>query len=118
MKFSSLDKLPHKILVNELLESRYAEFPEGGRPSSWDSRKAGIDIVRSQDGEILKLKSDGQQSSPYKGWSLMITGGDCESGYRWTLYGIPRSESPHGGIHCGIHCGIHGGIHGDKATPA
>jgi len=100
MEISSLPKVPVQLQVSDLINSRYN--PEGGdfqndsresnkRPSSWDLRKAGVDIVRTQDGQILKLFSDGGQSPPQRGSVLVIMGGDSEQGYTWTLYGLPPS---------------------------
>lgn len=60
------------------------------RPDSWDQRSEGIDIIRTTDGEVVKLLSDGMQSSPKPGWVLMLRNGDPADGMRWTLYGIPQ----------------------------
>ncbi|MBX7138583.1 MAG: hypothetical protein K1X83_11435 [Oligoflexia bacterium] len=87
MKFDTLDKLPSRIQVDELVTSRYGEQP---RPESWDRRRDGVDVVRTSDGRVLKLQCDGMQSPPQKGWVLMVRDGDAEHGYRWTLYGMPR----------------------------
>lgn len=86
---------PKKIKVSELLESRY---PDGKRPLSWDLRKEGVDVVLTTDGDTVRLISDGQQSPPKAGQVLMLTGGDPERGYVWTLYGLPRSEGAQSGV--------------------
>ena len=78
--------LPTRIRVAETLSSRY---PGNERPSSWDERKAGVDVIRSVDGQTLKLQSDGGQSPPKKGWELMLTESHDDS-YTWTLYGLPK----------------------------
>lgn len=76
---------PHKVTVKSV-QPRY-----GGksRPSSWDDRQPGIDVVITTDGRTLRLMSDGQQSSPEPGWVLMVDGADHSDAYRWTLYGLP-----------------------------
>jgi hypothetical protein len=94
--------LPARVQVVEVLQSRYSDpkraasivesqwyVPGVSRPLSWDERTDGIDVVRIASGEILKLSSSGMQSVPKPGWVLMLTGGDADEGYRWTLYGIP-----------------------------
>jgi hypothetical protein len=78
-------KIPCRIKVQELLSSRYED---GKRPLNWDKRKAGIDTVRTADGLVLKLESDGGQSPPQKDWTLLLSRGDAENGYIWTLYGM------------------------------
>ena len=81
-------KLPAKVCVAELVSSRY---PAHIRPASWAGRRAGIDQIRSVEGNFsIKLASDGGQAPPQPGCTLMLTGGDPQSGYRWTLYGLPR----------------------------
>ena len=82
-------KLPVRIRVQEIISSRY---PGHKRPESWDSRKAGVDVIRSEEGKTLRLLSDGQQSPPQPSWELIISDGDAESGYKWTLYGVPASH--------------------------
>lgn len=79
--------LPKKIIVSEIISSRYPN--SGGiHNSSWDERITGIDVIKSSEGNPLKLYSDGMQSTPQKGWSIMLTSGNEETGYRWTLYGV------------------------------
>ena len=80
----SLGELPARVRVVKLLESRY---PSGSRPLSWDERKAGIDTVQSEDGKTIRLASDGQQSPPQPGWTILVSAGSPQ-GYQWTLYGI------------------------------
>jgi len=79
---------PHRIEVAEIVSSRY---PDHVRPLSWDLRRAGVDLVRTADGKTLKLLSDGGQSPPHSGWVIILTGGDANSGFTWTLYGMPRT---------------------------
>ncbi len=90
MSDSSVVKFPVRVQVGELLSGRYPNVMAGERPSSWDERVSGVDLVRELDGRVLKLLSDGQQPTPRKGWVLMLTSGSTDDGYRWTLYGMPR----------------------------
>lgn len=86
---ASVSEFPSKVEVAELVRGRYPEFPSGGvRPVKWNARKAGQDIVKLTDGREIILASDGQQSPPAPGWVLMLTGGNSQSGFLWTLYGI------------------------------
>lgn len=80
-------KLPCRVQISSLEASRYA--PSHERPASWDRRVDGIDVVRTADGQTIKLQSDGQQSPPKEGWIILLTGGNGDDGYIWTLYGIP-----------------------------
>jgi hypothetical protein len=86
-----------KVQVAEVLCSRY----DGGhltvegvsyRPPGWDERREGLDTVRTTGGEVLRLVSSGSQSVPKPGWVIVVTGGSFESGYTWTLYGIPPAH--------------------------
>lgn len=87
-----------KVCVAEVISSRYGAVSnasqgaegDGDRPQSWDDRKTGIDVIRSLDGETIKLSSSPMQSTPKPGWVLVLTGGTSEEGYTWTLYGISR----------------------------
>jgi len=74
-----------RVRVGRVVESRYSG---GFRPLSWDNRKAGIDIVETIEGEVFRLSSSGQQSCPQPGWDIVLTSGDGEQGYGWTLYGL------------------------------
>lgn len=85
MAFDSLSSTPLKVSVCKLVSSRY---PTHQRPESWDERRAGVDVVETLDGKVLKLWSDGQQSPPKEGWELMITENAPDGAYRWTLYGL------------------------------
>ncbi|MCB0328570.1 MAG: hypothetical protein KDD70_02870 [Bdellovibrionales bacterium] len=89
---------PYRVTVKELNSSRY---PDGERPSNWDFRVAGLDYISTTDGSELALFSDGQQSPPKPGWTILITGevdprqvevsNAISSGakfYSWTLYGM------------------------------
>ncbi len=84
----SLENLPVKVTVSSIVEGRYS----GPRPASWDQRIAGHDLVTLADGSVIKLQSEGGQSVPQPGWVLMITSGDANTGYSWTLYGLPLTN--------------------------
>lgn len=86
---AQLDQLPTRVSVAEIVSSRY---PNHQRPLSWDKRVEGIDVIRTDDGRLLRLLSDGGQSPPAKGWGLVISEGDAEHGYRWTLYSMPKGS--------------------------
>ncbi|MCO6432338.1 MAG: hypothetical protein J5J00_15900, partial [Deltaproteobacteria bacterium] len=88
MQVSSVEN--RQVRVKELISSRY---PNGVRPASWDYRTSGIDVVRDESGETLRLQSDGGQSSPKPGWIIVLTDGDAEHGFTWTLYGIHPSAA-------------------------
>lgn len=77
--------LPRSVVVKRLLEQRYTS---GKRPSNWDERRGGFDVVESVDGETVNLLSDGSQSAPKEGWSIVLTAGDEQTGYSWTLYSL------------------------------
>jgi hypothetical protein len=80
-------ELPARVQVAKIVSSRY----EGNvRPLDWDCRKSGIDTIQTNDGKLLKLSSDGGQSPPQEGWVLVLTAGDEQAGYAWTLYGLPN----------------------------
>lgn len=80
--------LPARIRVADTVSSRYIA---NERPTSWDQRKSGLDVVRTSDGATIKLLSDGGQSPPKKGWDLILTELHGDS-YTWTLYGLPRDQ--------------------------
>lgn len=90
--------LPKRIKVENVLSSRYGE---GERPISWDDRFAGVEEVQTQDGEALVLFSNGGQSSPAKGWEILLTeeveitsDKASKKAYSWTLYGLaPKNTS-------------------------
>jgi len=88
MRYESLANLPVRLTVGEIVSSRY---PDNKRPESWEARRAGLDVVRTEDGRTLRLASDGGQSPPQPGWVIMVTEGDLDAGYRWTLYGLPAA---------------------------
>lgn len=75
------------VTVAEVVSSRY---PSHTRPENWDDRHSGIDTVRTTEGKVVRLLSDGQQSPPLPGWSILLRSGDNSEGYLWTLYGIPQ----------------------------
>ena len=83
----TITHFPTRLTVSSLESSRYGEE---NRPASWNDRFAGVDVIKTDDGETLRLLSDGGQSPPRKGWTIMILGGSADEGYRWTLYGLPR----------------------------
>lgn len=82
-------ELPQQIEVAELISSRYQE---NERPDSWSERFEGFDVIRTTEGKVVKLLSSGGQSPPAKGWRLVLTSGEPERGYEWTLYGLPRQS--------------------------
>lgn len=76
-----------RVKVCHLVSSRY---PSAERPESWDNRVSGVDVVAVAGGQTLRLNSTPMQSPPKPDWVLMLTGGDSEHGFSWTLYGMPR----------------------------
>lgn len=86
---SAEHNLPRKVEVLELVSSRYQS---GKRPLSWDERAEGADVIKTKEGEVLKLVSEGGQSPPQQGWVLMLRDGDAARGYSWTLYGLSRQS--------------------------
>lgn len=81
--------LPSKVVVKRLENSRYAD---NLRPAGWDQRTEGIDQIECAEFGSLRLLSDGSQSPPQAGWTLILTSGDEQAGYRWTLYGLSREQ--------------------------
>ena len=84
---STDSEVRRRVTVAEVVSSRY---PSNSRPAKWDERVSGIDTVRTTEGKILKLLSDGQQSPPLPGWCVLLRSGDDVQGFEWTLYGIPQ----------------------------
>ena len=84
----SVSSLPTRVTVKEILASRY-DSRGHERPADWGERVAGADSVRTSDGQVVRLASDGQQSPPQPGWVIMLTDGNAADGYAWTLYGMP-----------------------------
>ncbi len=85
---------PARVEVTEVVSSRY-DTVEGGivaRPSEWDRRLEGVDVVKVSGGNTLRLRSSAMQSPPKPGWVLMLTGGNESEGYAWTLYGLSRTH--------------------------
>lgn len=84
---------PRLVTVKEVVESRYSN---GVRPASWDERRAGVDRIRTNEGEELLLLSGGQQGTPKVGWQVLLTGQEALSQennqmsncFTWTLYGL------------------------------
>jgi len=89
-EFDSIEHFPARFTIAEVRSLRYTD---NRRPQSWDKRLAGNDVVTTVDGKILRLFSDGGQSPPSPGWVILVSGGDSERGYLWTLYGIPGSNA-------------------------
>ncbi len=85
-------KTPCRVTVKSVVSSRYGDNLKQGesRPLSWDQRKEGRDIIISESGENIPLFCDGGQSVPQPGWVLLLTDGDTNLGYRWTLFGMPK----------------------------
>jgi hypothetical protein len=94
---------PARVKVVEVISGRYSTETEKevvkesqwfvaslNRPLNWDDRQPGTDLVKLDDGSLIKLNSSGMQSVPQPGWVLLLTSGDEASGYAWTLYGISR----------------------------
>ncbi len=83
-----------RVHVVSLISARYDGVcsADYDRPDSWDMRLGGIDIITTEDGETIRLLSTPMQSPPKPGWVLMLTGGAAESGFTWTLYGMPRMQ--------------------------
>lgn len=84
--------LPQTITVQKLIESRYSS---DNKPLSWDERVSGFDVVESDSGEQFKLLSSGGQAPPKPGWKIVMTSGDGQNGYQWTLYGLARTAAVH-----------------------
>lgn len=103
-------KLPYRIVVQEVVSSRYEP---GQRPTSWDRRRSGLEVIKTELGEVFTLFSNGGQSTPHPGWELLLItrieepaalssdaaksvpaqigaqqGAATLPAYSWTLYGI------------------------------
>jgi hypothetical protein len=76
-----------RITVEKIITSRYEV---NKRPASWDQRVAGRDLILATNGEPIPLDSTGGQSPPQPGWVILLTDGSQDTGYHWTLYGLPR----------------------------
>lgn len=90
-------QLPKRIKVQALLQSRYeaeqcTDFSGLSRPADWDDRVLGQEQVLTTEGQRLILRSSGAQSTPKPGWVLLLTSGDAEEGFEWTLYGISKKS--------------------------
>lgn len=82
-----------KIKVTKIVSSRYSETASGHKkPKDWDSRISGVDIVTDDCGKTVKLLSDGGQSVPEPSWDIVLMSGDDLNGYRWTLFGMPKTS--------------------------
>jgi hypothetical protein len=73
------------IKVRKLLESRY---PSAIRPMNWDDRIEGVDVVESDTGETVRLWSEGSQSPPQSGWTIVLRETSTPDKLRWTLFSI------------------------------
>lgn len=95
--------LPARVKVSEVVSGRYSTESEQSivrdsqwyvagltRPLNWDDRRAGVDLIKLEDGSQIKLNSSGMQSVPQPGWVLLLTSGNQSEGYTWTLYGITQ----------------------------
>ena len=81
----------------KILTSSSKRYPSNSRPQDWDNRVAGYDTITTTDNEELTLFSDGQQSPPKPGWTILLTEplspaelqeASIENAYKWTLYGM------------------------------
>jgi hypothetical protein len=86
------DHIPLKrVVVSEVIHGRYTP---GSRPVSWDGRVAGIEKIRSVDGEVVELESSAQQSTPALGWEILLfQSATTPSPIRWTLFGIHNVQN-------------------------
>ena len=89
----SVTKLPKRVRVAAVLAGRYQP---GEKPLSWDDRSAGVEQIRTADGDTITLYSSGGQSTPAPGWELLLTKeraqpDDNKPALLWTLYGIGKS---------------------------
>ena len=75
MSGERLETIPFRDSVEELVSSRY-DSCDRLRPEAWDQRTEGKDVVRLKSGKTISLWSDGGQSPPQPGWTVLITGGD------------------------------------------
>ena len=82
-----ISQLPFQVKVDRLVQSRYSN---NERPDQWENRAEGVDTVIASDGQRVRLLSDGGQSPPQTGWTIILTEGTPNLGYRWTLYSYPK----------------------------
>jgi hypothetical protein len=82
---------PRREKVKKIVSGRYLP---GTKPSLWDSRVAGLDVIVTQSGESISLYSEGDQSTPKIGWEILLSEIEDSTtpSYRWTLYGVPKEE--------------------------
>ncbi len=80
---------PRREKVAKIVSGRYLP---GTKPSSWDDRVAGYDIIETSSGENISLYSEGDQSTPKIGWEILLSEEfpGVDPSYKWTLYGVPR----------------------------
>lgn len=88
--YASFNQIPVRLEVQRLVDSRYSD---GKKPLSWDERREGLDVIQTVDGSLVKLFSDGGQTPPQSGWVIMLTDGNADQGYVWTLYGMPQNAA-------------------------
>ena len=83
-------EIPKRVCVREVVSSRYVN---NHRPGSWDSRIAGIDVIKGSEGQTVRLLSDGSQSPPKMGWEILLTDEIEPALFTWTLYSIAPGVS-------------------------
>lgn len=84
----SSSALPRVVKIHSIVSSRY---PENLRPSDWERRVQGLDVVIVEGGERLNLQSSGEQSPPQVGWEILLTEAAGNNSFKWTLYGLGRA---------------------------
>ena len=105
---SSSSKLPRRVVVSEVVHGRQMVHGslatstnpnEGAKNIRWNTRRPGIESIRTTDGETISIYSGGAQSTPAPGWILLLNGekqinsetcSASETAFSWTLYGIKR----------------------------
>lgn len=80
----------NKVKVSKIISSRYSDL-NNKKPRVWDRRVSGVDTIEDSTGKTIKLLSDGGQSVPEPNWDIVLMSGDNTSGYRWTLFGMPKA---------------------------
>lgn len=55
---------------------------------NWDDRIEGVDVVESDTGETVRLWSEGSQSPPQSGWTIVLRETSTPDKLRWTLFSI------------------------------
>ena len=75
---------PRIVTIKEVISSRYKV---SSRPQNWDERISGTDVLKTVDDEVLKLVSDGGQSTPKPGWKILLKN-QLDDSYEWTLFAM------------------------------